>query len=134
MSTLRRFSRGIITFNPDLVLSALDPDDGALVYQPEERPDALHTRADVERYVSTLNRVIGGFADTRVVDTKVDIMGEFAHVYVRFWCRIYQVDGEPMDGQVRQTFVLRRHDHDWYVRHYHESRQILGFPVVEVKE
>ncbi len=134
MSTLRRFSRGVTGFNADLVLSALDSDDAGLVYQPEERPEALHSRADVAKYVSGLDKVIGGFADTRVVDNRVDILGDVAHVYVRFWCRIYRVDGDPLDGQVRQTFVLRNTDERWLVRHYHESRQIPGFPVIDIGE
>ena len=135
MKTLRRFSRGITTFDPDLVLSALDPDDGLLTYQPEERPDALQRRADIARYIKALNQVIGGFDDTKVVETRTDIVtDDAAHVYVRFWCRIHRIDGQPLDGQVRQTFMLRRHTDGWFVRHYHESRQIPGFPVIDVKE
>ncbi|WP_396911111.1 YybH family protein [Mycolicibacterium sp.] len=135
MKTLRRFSRGITTFDPELVLSALDPHDDFLTYQPEERPDALQSRADIARYVKALDQVIGGFDDTKVIETRTDTITEdAAHVYVRFWCRIHRIDGQPLDGQVRQTFVLRRHTDGWFVRHYHESRQIPGFPVIDVKE
>lgn len=132
--TLRNFTKGYLSFEPTPIVQSLDPDSDGLTYQPEERPDALTSRDEVQRYIEKLDQVIGGFADTRVIETKIDVIGEIAHVFVRFWCRIHRVDGDFVDGQVRQTFVLRSRGNTWFIRHYHESRQIPGFPVFEVKE
>ncbi|PXY18888.1 YybH family protein [Prauserella muralis] len=126
-AVMRSFSRAVGTFDADLMVSLWDPAAETIVYQPEELHHAIYSRDALHSYIRNLPHVIRGLYDTRVVDRKLEVCGEFAHAYVRFWCRIERPDDEPVDGQVRQTYLLRKRPSGWFFVQYHESRQVPGF-------
>lgn len=126
LATLRRFSRAFDSFDTEQFMSTWD-DEAAIVYQPEELLRPIFDRDDLRAYFDHLPDVIRRFNDNRVIDFKLQVDGDVATVYVRFWSRIsFAKVPQTADGQIRQSFVLRRRDDEWRLVHYHESRQASG--------
>lgn len=126
LATLRRFSRAFDSFDTEQFMSTWD-DEAAIVYQPEELLRPIFDRDDLRAYFDHLPDVIRRFNDNRVIDFKLQVDGDVATVYVRFWSRIsFAKVPQTADGQIRQSFVLRRRDGEWRLVHYHESRQAAG--------
>lgn len=126
LATLRRFSRAFDSFDTDQFMSTWD-EEAEIVYQPEELLHPIFDRDDLRAYFDHLPEVIRRFNDNRVIDFKLQTHGDLATVYVRFWSRIsFAKVPQTADGQIRQSFVLRRRDDGWRLVHYHESRQAAG--------
>lgn len=127
VAVVRRFSRAFDRFDTEQFLSTWDADAEQIVYQPEELRDAIFDLEALRRYFDNLPSVIRGFRDIQVLDFKLDVDGDVATLYVRFWCRIaFARVPQTADGQIRQSFVLRRRADGWRIVHYHESRQAAG--------
>jgi uncharacterized protein (TIGR02246 family) len=127
VDVVRRFSRAFDTFDVDQFIDTFDDEASAIVYQPEELRHAIFHLDALRDYFANMPNVIQGFRDIKVIDFQVDIEGETATVYVRFWCRIsFARVPQTADGQIRQTFVLRKRKDGWRIAHYHESRQATG--------
>lgn len=128
VKVLRRFSGAYNTFDTDSFMSAWDEDAERIVYQPEELRYPILDLAKLREYFDNVPNVVRKMHDVRVIDFQIDIEGDMATVYVRFWCRIaFAKVPETVDGQIRQSFILRRRGEDWKLVHYHESRQAPGF-------
>jgi hypothetical protein len=126
LATLRRFSRAFDSFDTEQFMSTWD-EEAEIVYQPEELLYPIFDRDDLRAYFDHLPEVIRRFNDNRVIDFKLQTHGDLATVYVRFWSRIsFAKVPQTADGQIRQSFVLRRRDDGWRLVHYHESRQATG--------
>jgi ketosteroid isomerase-like protein len=97
------------------------------IYQPEELEAPLRSWPEVRAYFEELPTVITGVSGIRPLDVRVDVFGAFAYGYVRAWSSLGVIRrAEPLDGEVRQTFVMRRRDGRWRLFHYHESRLTAG--------
>jgi ketosteroid isomerase-like protein len=125
---LRTFSSAFQTFDTDSFMSTWDEQAPAIVYQPEELRHAIHSLTELRAYFEHLPEVVRAMHDVKVIDFRLDVDGDVATVFVRFWCRIaFAQVPEVSDGQIRQSFVLRRRAAGWKLVHYHESRQAAGF-------
>jgi len=125
-AVVRRFANN--KFDVDGFLATWDDEAGEVLYQAEERLAPFFTLDDVKAYFEGLADVIRAVRDVGVVDYKVRLLGDVATVYTRAWCRIsFARVPRPVDGQVRQSFVLRRRPDGWRIVEYHESRQAPGF-------
>lgn len=97
------------------------------VYQPEELVTPARTWDEVRGYFERLPAQITGMSDIRPLDVRVDVFGDVAYAYARTWGSLGVVKrDEPLEGEVRQTFVMRRRDGAWRIIHYHESRLTPG--------
>jgi ketosteroid isomerase-like protein len=97
------------------------------VYQPEELPEPLRSWAEIDDYFGKLPERIDGVSHVRPLDFRVDAVGDLAYAYARASARLgVRHREETLDGEVRQTFVLRRRDGHWLLIHYHESRLTPG--------
>jgi ketosteroid isomerase-like protein len=127
LDVLRRFSAAFNTYDTESFMSTWD-EDAPLVYQPEELRYPILSLADLREYFDNVPNVVRHMHDVKVIDLKISIEDGVALVYVRFWCRIaFTKVPETSDGQIRQSFVLRRRSSGWRLVHYHESRQAPGF-------
>lgn len=128
VKVLRQFSGAFQTFDTDSFISTWDESMESIVYQPEELRHPIMSLKDLRAYFDNVPNVVKKMHDIRVIDFDIDIDGDVAIVYVRFWCRIaFAKVVETVDGQIRQSFILRRRDGEWKIVHYHESRQAPGF-------
>jgi ketosteroid isomerase-like protein len=128
LGVLRTFSGAFTTFDTDSFMSTWDEEAASIVYQPEELRHALFSLEELREYFDNLPNVVRAMHDVKVIDFRTSVDGEVATVFVRFWCRIaFARVPEVSDGQIRQSFVLRRRDAGWKLVHYHESRQAAGF-------
>jgi ketosteroid isomerase-like protein len=131
MLVVRTFSRCFDDFDTDRFISLWDDQASLIVYQPEELHSTIFNLSALRAYFASLPNVIRGFRDTKVIDLRSDITGDTATVFVRFWTRIsFAREARVLDGQIRQTFLLRRRDNRWKLVHYHESRQVPGLESV----
>jgi ketosteroid isomerase-like protein len=127
MRVVKKFSRSFDNFDTNAFMSTWDADAANIVYQPEELRYAIFDMEGLRVYFDNLPNVIRRFHDVKVLDLKLTIDEDFATVYVRFWCRIaFARVPETADGQIRQSFVLRKRNDTWRILHYHESRQAAG--------
>jgi ketosteroid isomerase-like protein len=127
LGVVRRFSRAFDNFDTDAFLSTWDSDAPSIVYPAEELSYALFGFDALRVYFTNLPNVIRDFRDIKVLDMKIAVDGDYATVYVRFSCRIsFAAVPQVSDGQIRQSFVLRRRMAGWRIVHYHESRQAAG--------
>jgi ketosteroid isomerase-like protein len=98
------------------------------VYQPEECLEPLLTQEAVRTYFESLPSVIRGVSDVRTIDFRVDVLDDTAHAFTRAVASLHLCDrADPLVGEVRQSFVLRRRDGKWLLIHHHESRLTPGF-------
>lgn len=129
-----RFSRAFAQADGASCWELWDQEYSAPVYQPEEIPNALLKPAKIKAYLMKLPEILESASDIRPVEFNVDVLdGGFAHAYARAWVSLsfHQIPGN-VDGEVRQSFVLRKHNGAWRVIHYHESRLTPGFEDVMV--
>ena len=95
------------------------------VYQPEEFERPCR---NWDEFTSYLNYIPGVVKTVRWQDLESDVavLGDAAIVYalVRLG---FELDGveEPMEGDVRFTYGLRRTQGGWRLFHAHESRQLI---------
>ncbi|MCW3021893.1 MAG: hypothetical protein JWR30_1215 [Conexibacter sp.] len=128
VDVLRGFSGAFNTYDTDAFMAAWDEDATSIVYQPEELRHAIFTLGDLRAYFDNVPNVVRTMHDVKVIDFKIDVEGDVAMVFVRFWCRIaFAQIPETSDGQIRQSFILRKRPAGWKLVHYHESRQAAGF-------
>ena len=125
---LRHFTRCFSTYDAEGFVKIWDDQADFIVYQPEELPHAFFSIAELREYANNLKNVVKGMGDVKVIDFKIVVDGDFATVFVRFWARLsFMKVPQVVDGQIRQSFVLRRREDGWKLTHYHESRQAAGF-------
>lgn len=128
VKVLRQFSGAFQTFDTDSFIATWDESMDSIVYQPEELRHPILSLKDLRAYFDNVPNVVKKMHDIRVIDFSIDIDGDVAIVYVRFWCRIaFAKVVETVDGQIRQSFILRNRGGEWKLVHYHESRQAPGF-------
>lgn len=125
---IRKFSDAFGRFDVDALMDLWDDSIERIVYQPEELRYAIFDRGALREYFENVPNVVRRLHDVKVIDFEIDIEGDSAVVFVRFWGRIaFAKVPETVDGQIRQSFVLRKRDAGWKLVHYHESRQAAGF-------
>lgn len=97
-----------------------------LVYQPEEHARALRSWDEIQAYWRGIPDVVEAFTEWREIATDVAVIGDVALVYALLATafRIAGVD-EPLAGEVRFTYGLRRTPGGWRLIHAHESRQLV---------
>jgi ketosteroid isomerase-like protein len=133
LKTIGTFTRAFQGFETDTMTAVwtddyiTSTDETGIIYQAEERLAPIFTIADLKKYADNLPNVLSHLEDVSLLDRKVSIAGDVAYAYIRFWCRAVMTSGAAVDGQVRQTFILRKRDDGWAIVHYHESRQSPGF-------
>jgi ketosteroid isomerase-like protein len=127
---IRRFGRAYASGDVEVFMSIWDDEYGdRLVYQPEELGVEVNGLEALRAYFEHVPEVVREFRDIRPIDFRVEMLDGFALVHNRFWVRL-ALTKRPfsVDGQVRQTFVVRkRDDGEWKAIHYHESRLSPGF-------
>jgi ketosteroid isomerase-like protein len=97
------------------------------IYQPEELEAPLRSWPDLRAYFESLPTQITGVSDIHPLDMRVDVVGDVAYAYTRTSGSLGLVRrDEPLEGEVRQTFVMRRRDAEWRLVHHHESRMTPG--------
>jgi hypothetical protein len=76
----------------------------------------------------SLPEVIKGVEGVRPIDFNIDVLDDVAHAYARAWVRLsfHKLD-QAVEGEVRQSFFLRKTKSGWRIFHYHESRLTPGF-------
>jgi ketosteroid isomerase-like protein len=126
---MARFGRAFSAPAVDVegLIALWDPEYPDPVYQPEELEAPLRSWPELRAYFEGLPAQITGVSDIRPLDIRVDAAGDLAYAYVRAWGSLGVVRrDEPLEGEVRQTFVMRRRDGAWRLVHYHESRLTPG--------
>jgi ketosteroid isomerase-like protein len=125
---LRQFSSAYNTFDTDAFMATWDDTADRIVFMPEELRYAIFELHALRDYFDNLPAVIKGMHDVKVIDFELDVDGDAAVVFVRFWARLsFAKVPESVDGQLRQSFFLRKRADGWKIVHYHESRQPTGF-------
>lgn len=125
---IAQFSSGIANLDPAAMYAVWDRDYEGGVYQPEELVEPLFTAEEVRDYLDKFPSILEEASDIRSLDFRVDVLGDVAHAYSRSSARLtFHKLPEPVEGEVRQTFVLRKRDGQWRFIHYHESRVTPGF-------
>lgn len=126
MKVLRQFSDAVANEDADAYMAAWD-DSAEIVHMPEELRYAIFDQKALRAYFDNVPNVVKAIHDVKVIDFKVDVEGDAAHAFVRFWGRLsFAKVPEVLDGQIRQSFFLRRRADGWKIVHYHESRQPPG--------
>jgi ketosteroid isomerase-like protein len=97
-----------------------------LVYQPEEYQRACRSWDDIVNYFDYIPKVVDSIPEWREVASDVALVGEAAFVYSVFATRFnLKNDGQPLEGEVRFSFGLRRTSDGWRFFHCHESRRSI---------
>lgn len=96
-----------------------------LVYQPEEYERACRSWDEIVAYLKYIPGVVESIPEWREVESDVAVLGDAAIVYslVMTSFQLKDVD-EPLEGEVRFTFGLRRTPEGWRFMHCHESRRL----------
>lgn len=127
VAVMRQFSRAFNSYDVESFMATWDTEVDRIVYVPEELRYAIFTLDDLRAYFENVPNVVRTHHDIRVIDLEIDVDGDTATVFVRFWSRLaFAKVPEVLDGQIRQSFVLRRRASGWKFVHYHESRQVAG--------
>jgi uncharacterized protein (TIGR02246 family) len=128
---VRRWARAFSSGDAAGAAAVWDADYGAALYQAEEFEAPFRGVDSVRAYYEAMTNIVSGFRDLDVHDLEADVLGDVAWCFLR-GSATFDVAGrdEPLHGQTRQTFLLRRTADGWKVIHYHESREtpaIRGF-------
>ncbi|MQA81826.1 MAG: hypothetical protein GEV10_25710 [Streptosporangiales bacterium] len=130
VAVIRCFAKAFATHDTDMFMSVWDQEYGdRIVYQPEEIGTDVKGLDGVKAYFDHVPQVVRALRDVKTLEFRAELLEDnYALVHNRFWCRL-ALHKRPFvyDGQVRQSFVLRKRDGEWKVLHYHESRQSPGF-------
>jgi uncharacterized protein (TIGR02246 family) len=130
VAVIRRFAKAFSAHDTDAFMSVWDHEYGdRIVYQPEEIGTDVKGLDGIKAYFEHVPHVVRALRDVKTIEFRVELLdGDYALVHNRFRCRLaLQKRPFTYDGQVRQSFVLRKRDDEWKVIHYHESRQSPGF-------
>lgn len=97
-----------------------------LVYQPEEFERACRSWDAIVEYWNYIPGAVESVGEWREIESDVAQIGDGAIVFslVNISLKLKDVD-EPLEGEVRFTFGLRRGDDGWRLTHCHESRQLI---------
>lgn len=131
---VKRWARAFSANDVAGVLAVWDRDYARILHQAEEFPDPLRGWEELVYYNTTMMRLASNLRDQSVLDLESDVIGDVGWVYLRGTIT-FDIPGlaEPISGQARQTFILRRSEAGWKVIHYHESRETPGLraPLLE---
>lgn len=102
-----------------------------LVYQPEEYEQPCRSWEEIVAYLEYIPGAVESIPVWREIDSDVALLGDAAIVYSQFTTsfKLKDVD-EPLEGDVRFSFALRRTVDGWRFVHAHESRQLVVEDVV----
>jgi ketosteroid isomerase-like protein len=121
------FSRAFAAADAERLAAMWDEEFPNPVCQPEETLEPFLTHEGVRSYIQHIPEVIKGVTGIRPIDFRVDVLGEVAVAYARAEATLqFARDDHSLEGEVRQSFVLRRRDGAWRLIHYHESRLTPG--------
>ena len=121
------FSRAFAAADAERLAAMWDDEYPHPVCQPEETLEPYLTQESLRSYIDHIPKVIKGVTGVRPIDFRVDVLGDIAVAYARAEATLEFVrDGGRLEGEVRQSFVLRRRDDGWRLIHYHESRLTPG--------
>lgn len=121
---VRRWARAFSANDAEGVLAVWDSTYPHIIHQAEEFPDPIRGWDELRHYNTTMMKIASNLRDQAVADLEADILGDVGWVYLR-GSITFDVAGmdEPICGEARQTFILRKRDNEWRVIHYHESRE-----------
>jgi uncharacterized protein (TIGR02246 family) len=121
------FSRAFAAADAEKLAALWDDEFPAPVCQPEETLEPYIGIEAIRSYINHIPEVIKGVTNIRPVDFQVDVLGDIAVAYARADATLqFAREDASLEGQVRQSFVLRRRDGDWRLIQYHESRLTPG--------
>lgn len=124
---IRRWARAFSATDADEILGVWDETYPMIRHQAEEFPDPIRGWDELTHYNRAMMTLASDLRGQAVADLDADVLGDVAWCYLRG--RItFDVPGmdEPISGEARQTFILRKRDGEWKVIHYHESRETPG--------
>lgn len=99
---------------------------GHLVYQPEEYERACCSWDAIVAYLNYIPGVVESIPEWREIASDVAVLGDAAIVYWLVMTSFQLRDvKEPLSGEVRFSFGLRRTAEGWRFIHCHESRQLI---------
>lgn len=131
---VRRWARAFGSNDADAVLAVWDESYPFILHQAEEFPDPIRGFDELTHYNRTMARLASNMRDHALVDLEADVIGDAAWCYLRGSVTFdIPTMSEPISGEARQTFILRKRDGEWKVIHYHESRETTGLrePLLE---
>lgn len=106
--------------------SLWDCDYEHLVYQPEEYERACRSMDEIVAYWEYIPGAVESIIEWREIESDVAVVGDAAIVYSLLRTSFQLKDGgDPLAGDVRFTFGLRRTAEGWRFIHCHESRQLV---------
>jgi ketosteroid isomerase-like protein len=122
-----RFARAFAATDGSALARLWDDEYPYPAYQPEEIDAPLLNVADIFAYFDNLKSVIRGVFDIEPRHLQLDVIGDFAHVFSTATATLVFVrEDVRLEGEVRQSFVLRKRAGEWRFIHYHESRLTPG--------
>lgn len=121
---VRRWARAFSANDLEGILGVWDETYPFILHQAEEFPDPIRGWEELCHYNKTMMQLASNLRDQAVADLDADVLGDVAWVYLRGQIT-FDVVGmeEPITGEARQTFILRKRGDEWRVIHYHESRE-----------
>lgn len=108
------------------MLRLWDRDYEHLVYQPEEYERACRNWDAIVAYFEYIPGAVESIPGWRDLESDVAVVGDAAIVYSMVMTS-FKLKGveQPLEGEVRFTFGLRRTPEGWRFIHCHESRQLV---------
>ncbi len=121
---IRRWGRAFSTVDSDALIALWDETYPDIIYQAEEFPDPFRGFDQVKYYYGQIPTFAHNIRDQSLVDLDIDVLGDVAWVYLRGTVT-FDIPGkpEPISGEARQSFILRKVGGEWKIIHYHESRE-----------
>lgn len=126
-NVIKRWANAFGRNDAEAILDLWDEGYSPLMYQAEEFPDPLRGYEELKHYMTAMMDTAENIRGQALADLEADVMGDVAWCYIR-GSITFDIPGldQPIDGEARQTFVLRRTDGGWKIVHYHESRETPG--------
>lgn len=123
-ATCEAFGRAMQAMDFDALDDLWDRENPNFVYQPEEYERPCRNWEEFQAYLSYIPGAVESVLEWREIESDVAIIGDAAIVYsvVHLSFDFKGVD-EPLEGDARFTFGLRRVAGRWRLFHCHESRQ-----------
>lgn len=125
-AALEAFDQALQAMDFDALEALWDGRCEHFVYQPEEFARPCRSWDEFVAYLNYIPGVVERVREWRELETDVAVLGDAAIVY-RIVHISFEFKGveEPLEGDVRFTFGLRRTTEGWRFIHCHESRQLV---------
>jgi ketosteroid isomerase-like protein len=126
VEALEGFARAMRDMDLEGLQRLWDAEHEHVLYQPEEYPRACRTWDEIVDYWRHIPDVVDKIQEWRLLESDIAVLGDAAIVHALFDTSfVIKGMAEPLDGEVRFTFGLRRSGDGWLFIHAHESRQLV---------